>query len=602
MTRSNDKPEPLLDALAVLRRYRGRVIFVAFMVAVGVLGASLIMPRKYRAEAIFERRNDMVLSEIMTRGGPRSFQDPPASMLKEVTGHTAIDLTVSALESTADGRRFIQQHGLNTKSLRANIERGVIVGYEIASPELDRLRLVFVHENPEVARWTVNSLVQNYIDRTREQINQRLRQTSTFFTEEVARCRNHIEELETRKLTFEIEHADMLPTGSTGGLQDVLVEAQDQLDVARRDLDAATVRADNLQRSLGQTEETIIAATHGKNPELERLENQRRDMNAQLDQYVGVLKMTPKHPDLLALREQIAAIELLIQSTPEQVVLQTQQTQNPKRAEMELLLTEARTTLEAKKQEIAGLEDRVKSLREQTNRLFPIRSDYLKITRKVDEAQRQLAFWEDNLRTVQIALAAESGDRGVRLDFLKPCDPLTIPVSPNLSQVLAAALGLGLLGGVAAAFLAHRTDDTFSRGQKAAESVGLPLFGAISEIISARQRHVRRIRSNIIYPLNAALMLAVILCLTAVLYLNLQRPELYQQLRGDPSGFVRQRLTSAVLSITGVAAPAADAEADAARASDTADAADHDRTDPRHPRAALTSVTNLPGASDSIKE
>ena len=70
-----------------------------------------------------------------------------------------------------------------------------------------------------------------------------------------------------------------------------------------------------------------------------------------------------------------------------------------------------------------------------------------KLCRDADQHRRQLAFWEDNLRRVRMAAAAENGDRGVKLDFIKPCPQLYRPVSPNVTQVLLAAVGLGLLAG-----------------------------------------------------------------------------------------------------------------------------------------------------------
>ena len=56
------------------RAVRERVVLSAFAVTLMVLGMSLFLPRKYKSEAMFERRTDMVLSEMTARGATGNFQ------------------------------------------------------------------------------------------------------------------------------------------------------------------------------------------------------------------------------------------------------------------------------------------------------------------------------------------------------------------------------------------------------------------------------------------------------------------------------------------------------------------------------------------------
>jgi hypothetical protein len=193
--------------------------------------------------------------------------------------------------------------------------------------------------------------------------------------------------------------------------------------------------------------------------------------------------------------------------------------------------------------QLQTVRERIEKLNGQASSLFPVRADYRKLTRDVEQRQRQMAFWEDNLRRVRMALTAESGDRGVKLDFIKPCGEIGRPVSPDLFQVLAAAVALSLLAGTASVFFAHRTDESFGTGDALAAALNLPLFGSVSEIISRKQRSLRRLRNAFVYPMNAAAMGAVLLALVAVLYMSLERPELFAEFRKSPTRFVTGRVS-----------------------------------------------------------
>ena len=58
----------MLEAWDALVRFKWRFVLATFGVTAVVLAGSFFLPRKYKAEGIFERRTDMVLSEITSRG------------------------------------------------------------------------------------------------------------------------------------------------------------------------------------------------------------------------------------------------------------------------------------------------------------------------------------------------------------------------------------------------------------------------------------------------------------------------------------------------------------------------------------------------------
>lgn len=541
MSGHKNQVQALFEIWEVLLRFRWRFILPMFATMVVILALSLFLPRKYKAKAIFERRTDLVMMEMMHRGAPPSMPNIKKAIVEEVAGQPAVDELVEKLNESPWGiqRGVMDSHRL--EELRLALSRKIIVHHDIATNQRDRVTVEFVDEDRALARSVVNTLVQNYINRTRAQIEKRLRQTASFFETEVHRSRESIEELENRQLTFEIENAELLPD-KPGSIQAMLVESQLQLINLKQQQDATSMRVETLQKQIKEIPPTIPSVTTARNPELLRLEARLRELSEKKDQFVGLLKMTGRHPELQTLEDQILAVKQEISQTPAEVVLQKQMGTNAKREAMEIQLTEATTQLLALEKQELSLKQQIVQLNDETADLFPIRSNYRKLTRDTEEAQRQLAFWEDNLRRVRMALTAEAGNRGVQLDFIKPSNTLHKPISPNLAQVLVAALVTGVLAGSINVLVAQRTDESFSEGDRLAEAFNLTLLGSVSEIISRRQRHIRRLQNLVLYPLNAAVMVAVLLVMVGLLYLNLESPMRFEQFKQNPTNFIEQQL------------------------------------------------------------
>ncbi len=533
MSQKNVQQNAVLELWEMLLRYRWRFILPAFAVTLGVLGMSLLLPRKYKSEAMFERTTDMVLTEMTAKGATRNFQDPRNSLVEEITGHRAVDELIAQIQPELQKMGVIHSE-LDRQVLRTNIVRGTIVHWDIASGALDRVRVEYVSPNPRVAKLVVNGLVRNYIKRTQDTMDLRLKESAEFFKHEVANNRTTIDELETRLLEFEINNGDLLPE-SANSVQERLGARETELQDVIAQRDAAIVRAKNLKDAIAQTPATIPERITAPNPELARLNVKYSTLSEELSHSTNVLKMKPAHPDMVTLQQRVDDLQAVIDKTDKTIVAQEQHKANPKLAELELQYTQAVGEQEALTRQIEVVGDQVKTMADQTGDMFPVRSDYRKLNRQVDQAQRQLAFWEDNLRRVDMTLAAETGNRGIQLDFVKPGGVGAKPVSPNVAQVLMAAIGLGLMAGALSVFFAHRTDESFASGAELSQAFDLPLLGTVSELISRQHRKVRRVRNMILYPTNAILMAAALIAMAALLYLDLEKPDMLAGLKAKAS-------------------------------------------------------------------
>ena len=543
MSRSNNQAKALVDAWFILLRYKWRFIFPLFIVSAAVLALSLLLPRKYQAEAVFDRRTDQVLASIMVGSGQKTYDQHTTSIKQELTNGVSLDKAIDDVKPFVAMMAEKNGQDVNLAELRRDMARKLQVQFEIATQEHERISVKYIDTDPILSRLVINRLVHNYIDQAREQIAKGLEDTQSFFYDEVDRTRIKIENLENQKLTYEIKYAELLPD-SPNSISMIQTQLDERVADLTRQLNIAKNQKDACQQALASTSQTVNSLVKERNPELIRLESKLRDLQNEYRTAVVVNKMTDRHPQVQDLQVQIAEVKQVIGNTQTEVVTRKTIASNNRFDELKLALTQAQTHYDAIEAELSQVTERRQQLDMKASELFPIRSQYRKITRQMDQLQRELQFWEENLRRVQMARSAEDGNRGVQLAFIRPCTELTRPVAPNMFQILISAIGLGMISGAISLLFAHRTDETFHDGEQLSNSLHLPLLGEVSEIVSVQHRRMRKVRNMVLYPLNAVAMTTVLVTLVSVLYMNLQTNPNTDAIQNDPMEMLQQQLNT----------------------------------------------------------
>lgn len=541
MNHDSQHLKALFEVWDAVLKHRRRFVWWAFLGAALVLVLSLALPKKYKAKATFERRVDLVMSQMITRGAPESQPNPKKTLAQEIAGQPAVDDLVEKLSAAGHLPVSVVGSDADIEALRTTLARRIVLSHDIASAQVNRVSLEFVDQDGGFARRVVNGLVRDYLARSRAEIEGRLSETAAFYAQELEKIRVQIEELEDQRLAFEVEHAQMLP-GSPNDVQALLGAALQKSTEIQQECQAAALRVQSLEQQIAQTPRERPVMVTAANPKRVEIEQQLTQLDEELRTLRGKLMMTQKHPELVSLVQQIEALTVQLTQTPQEVVIEKHLTENPLRQTLEMQHSDAQAlavSLDAKAQ---VLDQEVQRLLAQSAQVLPVRGLYRKLMRDIDQARRELDFWEDNLRRVRLALTAETGNRGVRLEFLKPCPQLNKPVSPRLLHVLVVAVGVGLLAGGVGVYHAWCRDDSFPDAQRLSQQLGLAVLGSVGELVSAHERVMRWLRAALVYPAQAATMSVVVAVLAGLLYLNLERPQLWQTLMRDPAGFFHDRL------------------------------------------------------------
>ncbi len=543
MSTKHSQPEALIEMWSILIRHRWRFILPAFLISAIMLGASLFLPRRYESKAVFERQTDMVLTEMLSRGASRNFVDPVGSLSSQIADTQALEELVEVFRQSPEVMAALEADGKTLETFREEIAHKINIHKQLFGSDRAQFEVSLISSDPLLSERAVNTLVDLYIRRTRVAMESKLRESAGFFDQRMQENQKQIDELENRKLAFEIEHADLLPDNPAGITQN-LESVEKELFETKRLYEMAVTREQALSKQISETEETIPVLVQEKNPELTRLEDRLRETMDKIRHHRNVLKMTEKHPDMIDLMQVQADIEEKLSSIEKEVVTQKRIEVNPKLAELQLMHTQAVAECDSLMSKTEALTANYADLQEEAERVFPVRAAYREIVRDVEAAQSQLHFWEGNKRRVTLALDAESGNRGIQLDLIKPAALQQRPVSPHLTQIIVAAIGLGLTGGALSVFLAHRADDTFASAEQLGSTMELPIIGSVSEIIAQRRRRVRQMRRMVMYPVAVAAMGTTLLALIGLLYVSLERPDIMVQLKNQPGSVLKSQLGS----------------------------------------------------------
>jgi len=292
------------------------------------------------------------------------------------------------------------------------------------------------------------------------------------------------------------------------------------------------------------------------NPEYKRLEGQLREEKDRLDQAKIFAGMKETHPTVKALLAKIGRLEELIQETPREIDLPVHRAGPPTtpgspraNPNADLLavtaLTDARTNWELAKREVEDLSraaeplvKRLKELQALEANFAPKVQQYREMNEEIKNEQAELARWQKRMMEVQTALSAEVAKKRTHLKAIQAAQEQLKPSSPKLLYVLGFAIGGGLAFGAGLVFLANMFDRTISTPEDAAEHFELPVLGVIGEIITNRQRMLRKLRRKVFTPAVAFVMLALVAVAAFSILLRLEYPDFYGQWTSDPVAFV----------------------------------------------------------------
>ena len=364
--------------------------------------------------------------------------------------------------------------------------------------------IAYADANVQQAKRIIDELLNTFMESALGSNRKDTATTQKFLDAQIAEYENRLVEAEQRLKEFKQKNVGQMPD-EIGGYFVKFQHAKEVLQQAELQLQEAQNRGSTLRQQLAGEEPVLgIGAEQQsfKTPLSSQYDARIAKLQDQLD--VLLLQYTDKHPDIAAIRQQMA--ELQRRRDDEMKLLAEEQEAAPAGAsgsseqgqggavyqEIKLAMAEADA-------EIAGLTARVNAYRKVVQDLeravdtIPeIESELKRLNRDYALNRQQYDELVKRRETARLSHEVDQLGDDIKLKIIEPPRIPLLPIGPQRIQLMSIVLVAGLGSGVGLAFLLSQVNPRFYSTEELKEITQLPVLGAISLVFSQRQRTERR--------------------------------------------------------------------------------------------------------------
>ena len=492
MTRSREHTEVGLDFVLDVWQRRKWLALIAFSAGfAGITSLAMSLPDIYRASAtvMVERQQvsetfvrPTVTSELETRIQTIHRQVMSRARLTdlitrlglypELRGHVPMDAIVE---------RMRHDVGFSVSGVDQSSGRTSTIAFTIS----------YTGRDPVTAAEVANLLTGFHVDENTKSREQQAVRTADFLRSQLEEIKRSLDSDEKRIGEYKRQHNGELAEQVETNLA-ALERFNNQLRLNGEYQIRAMERKERLER-----EATAAAATHHAAPtpinspasELAKLKDQLADLRR---------KYSDQYPDVIHLRQEIAALEPVVQADTEAraaVAAESTQEASSTRAS-EQALREVESQLASLKSEEALLRQVISTYEQRVENAPKRQEDVQQLTRDSEASKERYETLLKRYEEARLTENLEQGQNIERFRVLDPAIPSARPTAPNrlwlLGMGLAASLALALVAMVGA----EKLDATFHNVEDLRTFARVPAIAVIRRIPTpsdARSRRVRRV-------------------------------------------------------------------------------------------------------------
>lgn len=346
---------------------------------------------------------------------------------------------------------------------------------------------------PEIAQKLIDIFIEENLIGDRAETSQALK----FLDARVAERQKQLEEMEAKRTAFEQKYLGLLPgENSASSRMETLRGEQSRID---SELISAQSSLASLNTQLASTSATISQPSYGggggggigpARARLNALEGQLADMRGK--------GWTEGHPDVVALRNQIPAARAAAAGEPVSGGGGggSIQVPNPLYSSLRTMQADKQASVSALTSRKSQIESEIVGIQSKLAAEPGVQAEMDKINRDYDVLKKQYETLLADREEMKMRGQVETQTNAVQFKVTDPPTQPRAPSAPNRPLFLFGILALGLIAGIAAAFVKSQLQNNFSSAQKLEKATGLPVIGSISETVSAAARTAAKKRNK----------------------------------------------------------------------------------------------------------
>jgi polysaccharide chain length determinant protein (PEP-CTERM system associated) len=316
----------------------------------------------------------------------------------------------------------------------------------------------FSHENPQIATDVANELVTLFLSENVRTRTERATEATAFLTDEADKVRRQLTQVESEIVAYKQKYKDALPE-HLGLRQSMLDRSEDQIRDLRRDLRALQEDKRYLEIELTSAR-SGLTASGGEQSELAQNLSTLKD--SLLD---ASTRLTDSHPDIMALKKRIAALEQQVEQEAAAARAATAQDQsvassvyNPVVEKLQIRIAATDDKIAETRRQISAATTKMKELEGIILEIPQVERGLTVLDRTYTDLLDKLNSLESKQAQAQLSQNLEEEKKAERFVLLEPPVVPTEPVSPDRKKILGIGGFLALVVGVACVFLIELID------------------------------------------------------------------------------------------------------------------------------------------------
>lgn len=414
---------------------------------------------------------------------------PPGLDGQAASAMRSVDQIRQTLVSTVNLQKVVRGTDLaNTVSSDRDVAdraAGLAQAIKVTSPQDNLFEITTSAATPRLARDITQKLIDIFVEQNlagdRNQTSRSLR----FLDDQLAQQQAQLADAEAKRADFQNRYLGSLP--GTGSVADRIAAARSQLAQVDGDLGAAQSNLSAVSGQLAATPASLAGPGGAAGPARARLQT----VQAQLAD-ARARGYTENHPDVVALRAQVAAATAAARGEP--LVAGGGGAPNPAYASLQSLQADRQASVAAlrvRRQQLQGDLDQLNAKLGEDPQVAAEQGEIERRYQVLKDQYDQLFAQREQLR---LRGQAQSANDGTAFRVIDPPRAPSTPAAPNRLLLLTGVLVAGIAAGIGAAFALSQLRATFPTVQRLERASGLPVMGSIGEVVTRAQSEERRRR------------------------------------------------------------------------------------------------------------
>jgi len=362
-------------------------------------------------------------------------------------------------------------------------------------------------EAAALARDIVQKLIDIFAEDNLAADSTETSQTLKFLDEQLAKRQQALDAAGQKRAAFEVNNLGLLP--GAGSIGDRMAAARSELGQIDTQLIAAQSALGAINSQLAATPATIAVpgAAGGARGALVQLQGELASARAR--------GLTEQHPDIVALRNQIAALQAQAANEP----AGAGGTPNPAYSSLQGIRAERQANVTALQARKSVLQSDLAAMTAKQIDQPGLLGEQARLNRDYDVLKDQYDKLLADREQLRLRGDVESGTAAIRFELIAPPSSPRTPVAPNRPLLLALVLFAAIAGGAGAAFAHAQLRAGFVTAARLQEAFDLPVIGSVSQMLTNAQRAERQRRLRLFLGSSGALV-AVFLMLLMVEFIQ----------------------------------------------------------------------------------